>query len=405
MAKRKKKRSKKSKWMQLVKKYGVQKAAKKYKGGKKRKKTTRKSPRKKVAKMPVDGIYRSVLPDNRFTKASFRWIKLGKGIWGRVGCPKGTWSPTAMYQGKVGKCLSSMILNEVVFPKKTRKRDIDRMLKKFRSQARKALRRHATGGSMVANPKTHYTEADRQKWLGKTRPNFAKRMGKYSKDELEEMIKALGSYPEQTPSILAELQALYKQYEKKHGKKATASLVKDVARLSKGAMRANPELFIGNPSKLTKKTKIVRRSKKKWKTSRRAWNDIKKKTGIPAWAAKPMHTKKYFQWYVPATYAANPSDINAKKLKAAEKMYRKLHGADPMEIIEVEVPESMAGEVLVSMGQAPDETYRPPKHSKKAGATYLHRYEEEPHKAVTSDGSLVLTVGGNYKVGSRGIEG
>ena len=79
-------------------------------------------------------------------------------------------------------------------------------------------------------------------------------------------------------------------------------------------------------------------------------------------------------------------------------------GDEPAEILEVDVPPGTP-KYLVSLGRAPDVSYKPPNHVKKKGIPFLHEWESKPLLVTDSTGKYLGYVDGDWKITGRGIEG
>ena len=104
-------------------------------------------------------------------------------------------------------------------------------------------------------------------------------------------------------------------------------------------------------------------------------------------------------------YLADDEDA-LDELDCAIDKFEEFHGCAPREVIVMEVPMGGQSEVsvLVGMGRAPAESYdaRDVEGSSKRDTVYVHQYAEDggdqPLKAVTADGRMVVTLPGSYRV-------
>jgi len=90
------------------------------------------------------------------------------------------------------------------------------------------------------------------------------------------------------------------------------------------------------------------------------------------------------------------------EFKKALKRFKKFHGKEPDEIIEIDIPQLPGKGFLIALGKAVSESYLSDgviNGSSKEGDIYVHPYEGElPIKAVTPDGKMIITLPGNYRV-------
>lgn len=102
----------------------------------------------------------------------------------------------------------------------------------------------------------------------------------------------------------------------------------------------------------------------------------------------------------------NIEDEQRDALEKAINKYIEFHGCEPSEIILKDIPIGDEDEIefFVGMGLAPAESYdaRDIEGSSKADAVYVHEYGEEdgekPLKVMSSDGRLVLTLPGKWRI-------
>jgi len=100
-----------------------------------------------------------------------------------------------------------------------------------------------------------------------------------------------------------------------------------------------------------------------------------------------------------------------KDFKDALKQYRKFHGKDPDEILELDVPGMKEGTIVSVMGEAPAVSYDTNDvvpGSSKSGSTWVHPFEnkegERPLVVVTSDGKTIMYLPVNAKGKSSGFK-
>lgn len=108
---------------------------------------------------------------------------------------------------------------------------------------------------------------------------------------------------------------------------------------------------------------------------------------------------------------ADPRPRNARErleLQKALRLYRKIHGVDPVRISRVSVPWKRGPKYLVDLGRAVDVSYKPTGRSRRAGGPpYLHRFGGSAILSTDPAGKTLLTIDpkNRVRVTSRGILG
>lgn len=101
---------------------------------------------------------------------------------------------------------------------------------------------------------------------------------------------------------------------------------------------------------------------------------------------------------------------------AAVAAYREFHGAEPDELLEVDVPEELGlPRYLVAIGKCEEIVYQPLKPSTKAGKFYEHKFGDYGDRRTgerpllcmdpQSRGLFILPIGSHFYVNRRGIVG
>ena len=165
--------------------------------------------------------------------------------------------------------------------------------------------------------------------------------------------------------------------------------------------------------------KFARLVMKNWRAGKKTV--LNKKTGKQSRVTKDLMYKALFAVNMNKGRRANPTLLvarnprksktgskfnkNSKGFKDALAMYDNFfEGDEPAEILEVDVPPGTP-KYLVSLGRAPDVSYKPPNHVKKKGIPFLHEWEAKPLLVTDSTGKYLGYVDGDWKITGRGIEG
>jgi hypothetical protein len=165
--------------------------------------------------------------------------------------------------------------------------------------------------------------------------------------------------------------------------------------------------------------KFARLVMKNWRAGKKAV--LNKKTGKQSRVTKELMYKALFAVDMNKGRRANPTllvarnptrgslrskfDKNSKGFKDAMKMYDEFfEGDEPAEVVEVDVPPGTP-KYLVSLGRAPDVSYKPPDHVKKKGIPFLHEWDKPPLLVTDATGKYLGYVDGDWEITGRGIEG